>query len=904
MESINEKNTVTDEQTVVSRIIEAPDTFYLGACIDPKTRQVKKDEPIYYDSSNLTTHAVILGMTGSGKSGLAINILEEAAIDGIPQIVIDPKGDMTNMLLAFPELSAESLMPWLSPQTGVGGSSSLHEEAEKLARNWKEQLGSWGITESRLQAYRRSSRFSIFTPGIDAGLQISVLSSFEAPPDGWEGNEGKYRQKLSGIVRAILSLIGINAEPLESSEHVLLANIFEYNWSQGLGLTVEHLIHQVQNPPFKKLGVLDVDMVIPSKARQSLAQQINNIIAAPTFQDWLVGQPLDISSLLYTNEGYPRTSIFYLAHLNDTERQFFITLLLESVLAWMHTLTGAPKLRLPIYIDEMYGLFPPAPQNPPSKDPIMRLLKQARALGIGLIMATQNAKDIDYKGLSNAGTWFIGKLLTDHDRNRVLEGMGIETESGSQDNGSEKQTLGLNLIRKLLNDLNPREFIRYNVHDSEKVILMKSRHTMSYLRGPLNADQIRQLMVEQREQTEAPERARHWMETKSRVRQSESPKLRTFSGSHTMSGAAEGQAEPLTRIEAPPGFAPIKTSINNDIDQYYLPVDYTPGQAIYNWQQQQSVMADRGDNPGKLLYQPSLLSQVNVQYHLRAIDSSRQVWYAFIVPTLPEMAIIDWSGYIEAPFDTDTLSRQPFSDAYYGDIPSALRQKSALNELQKRMVDWVAKNLPIYTYHNPDIKLYCGLQEDPNDFLARLQAAAREQRDQEISVIVRRYDRQYDRLERQVQRKSSRLEAEKGEVEARKGEELVSGAETAWRLLKGSVYRTISRVAQLRRQSVQTDDNIVVLQEDLNQILADVDKTERQMEQDLEAVREKWRRIVQNVEELSILPYKKDITTLLFGIGWVPYWVVELNDDRLILPATSSGLVQQQGIVSLPGQPR
>jgi hypothetical protein len=842
-------------------------------------------------------------MTGSGKSGLAITILEEAALDGIPQIIIDPKGDMTNMLLAFPELSADALMPWLSAQIGAQGSADLHQQAEQIARDWKEGLNSWGISESRVQAYRRSAQFSVYTPGTDAGLQVSILSSFEAPPDGWAGNEGKYRQKLSGIVKALLSLIGIQAEPLESPEHVLLANIFEYNWSQDLDLTVEHLIHQVQNPPFQKLGVLDVDAVISSKARQSLAQQINNIIAAPTFQDWLEGQPLDISSLLYTSEGHPRTSIFYLAHLNDAERQFFITLLLESILAWMHTLTGAPRLRLPIYIDEMYGLFPPAPQNPPTKDPIMRLLKQARALGIGLIMATQNAKDIDYKGLSNAGTWFIGKLLTEPDRRRVLEGMGVETDSGDE-KSDDNQPLGFGLIRKLLSDLNTREFIRYNVHDSEKVVLMKSRHSMSYLRGPLNAEEIRRLMAPQREQMEMPEHSQHWAQTKSQVRQSSKPRPRTFSGSQTMSGAVEGQAPPLTRIEAPPGFAPVKPSINDGVEQYYLPVDYTPGQAIYNWHQQQGMQNDRGDKPGTLLYQPSLLGQVNALYQLRAVESSRQVWYAFIVSTLPDMAVIDWGEHRSEPFDTATLSMQPFGDAYYGDIPAAFQQKSAMNELQRRMVDWVAKNRAIYTYRNPTMKLSCGLKEDPNDFLARVQAIAREQRDEEIAKIVRKYDHQYDRLERLVQRKTSRLEAEKEEIEARKGEEVVSGAESAWRLLKGSVYRTISRVAQLRRQSMQTDEHIEVLAEDLNQLLEEVDKTEREMEQDLEGIRERWNKIAQNVEEIPILPYKKDITVGLFGIGWVPYWLVELNDSRFILPATSSDIAKQQNIASLPGQAR
>ncbi|HRE47090.1 MAG TPA: DUF87 domain-containing protein, partial [Aggregatilineales bacterium] len=469
--------------------IEAPTTFYLGKRYDQTTNKLL-DEVVYYDSRDLTTHAVVVGMTGSGKTGMCISLLEEAVLDNIPALIIDPKGDITNLLLTFPELRPQDFAPWVNESDAQRARMDVGEFAADVAKTWKDGLASWGIGSGRIAALKNAAQFSIYTPGSDAGLPVSILASLQAPRDGWEGNDEFHREQISGLVRALLGLVGKNVNPVKDKEHVLISNIFEHAWRNGRDLTLEDIIMQVQNPPFDRLGVFDVNTFFKEKDRFKLAQELNNIIASPSFQTWITGEPLDMRRLLYTAEGKARVSIFYLAHLNDAERAFIITLLTENVLAWMRTLSGTTSLRSIVYFDEVFGHIPPAPRNPPTKDPLLRLLKQGRAFGIGLILATQNPGDLDYKSLSNAGSWFIGKLQTENDKKRVLSGLEAVSTAGN--------TLNLQEMDKLLSNLSPRVFLLHNVHNGEGSLLVQSRWAMSYLRGPLTRQQIRTLMADQR----------------------------------------------------------------------------------------------------------------------------------------------------------------------------------------------------------------------------------------------------------------------------------------------------------------------------------------------------------------------------------------------------------------------
>jgi len=472
------------------RFKEAPTTFYLGRRFDAQTHK-PTDEPVYYDSRDLTTHAVVVGMTGSGKTGLCISLLEEAVLDNIPAIIIDPKGDITNLLLQFPQLRPEDFRPWVNVDDARREHMEPDEYAEKVAQQWREGLADAGIVPGRMQALTNAAQFSIYTPGSDAGLPVSILDSLQAPREGWGGYEEAHRERISGTVTALLALVGKNSNPVKDREHVLISNIFEQAWKEARDLTLEQIILEVQDPPFAKLGVFDIDTFFPKKERFKLAAALNQIVAAPSFQSWMQGEPLDVRHLLYTEEGRPRVSIFYIAHLNDAERTFMITLLLENMLSWMRTQSGTTSLRALFYMDEVYGHFPPYPYNPPTKGPLIRLLKQARAFGLGIVLATQNPVDLDYKGLSNAGTWFIGKLQTDNDKRRILGGLEAAMTSPTQ--------FDLHKLDNMLSGLDQRVFVVNNIHNPEGPQYMMTRWAMSYLRGPLTRQQVRVLMEPQRE---------------------------------------------------------------------------------------------------------------------------------------------------------------------------------------------------------------------------------------------------------------------------------------------------------------------------------------------------------------------------------------------------------------------
>ncbi|RPJ19246.1 MAG: ATP-binding protein [Chloroflexi bacterium] len=451
--------------------------FYLGRAYDP-IKQVVTEKEITYDPADLTTHAVVTGMTGSGKTGLCIILLEEAALKGIPAIIIDPKGDLTNLLLHFPDLAPQDFQPWIDAEVARRAGKSLDQVATDASISWRNGLKEWGIPQERILALKNAAQFAVFTPGSDAGIPVSVLSSLAAPEIPWKDNREVLREKITSTVTALLGLVGYtDIDPLRSREHILLANIFEAAWSQGRDVELTELILQTQTPPFEKLGAFPVETFFPAKDRMDLAMVLNNILAAPAFETWREGQSLNIGSMLYTEDGRPRHNIFYLAHLSDTERMFFVTLLLSAVETWMRTQSGATSLRALLYMDEMFGYLPPQ-RNPPSKQPLLRMLKQGRAFGLGLLLATQNPVDVDYKALSNAGTWFIGKLQTEQDKNRLLD--GLESAAGG---------ISRMVFDKLISSIGKRVFVLHNIH-AKQPELLQTRSTLNFLAGPITRNRI------------------------------------------------------------------------------------------------------------------------------------------------------------------------------------------------------------------------------------------------------------------------------------------------------------------------------------------------------------------------------------------------------------------------------
>src|SRR6476660_5358402 len=458
--------------------------FYLGR---PYDLPAKRANPgwLLYDSKDLVTHAVCVGMTGSGKTGLCLSLLEEAAIDNIPAIIIDPKGDLGNLMLTFPGLKGEDFQPWINEDDARKKGLSPADFAKSQAELWAKGLGGWQQDGARIQRFRDAAEVAIYTPGSNAGLPISILKSFAAPAADVREDGELFRERISTTVTGLLGLLGIEADPIQSREHILLSTIFDHIWRKEEDLDLATLIQAIQLPPISKIGVMDVDSFFPSKDRFALAMKLNNLLAAPGFQAWLEGAPLDIQQLLYTGSGKPRLAIFSISHLSDAERMFFVTLLLSQIVGWMRAQSGTTSLRALLYMDEIFGYFPPV-ANPPSKLPLLTLLKQARAFGLGVVLATQNPVDLDYKGLANTGTWFIGRLQTERDKARVLEGLeGIAAGTGQKFDRQE--------MEQVLAGLDKRVFLLNNVHDDSPE-LFETRWAMSYLRGPLTRVQIKALM--------------------------------------------------------------------------------------------------------------------------------------------------------------------------------------------------------------------------------------------------------------------------------------------------------------------------------------------------------------------------------------------------------------------------
>jgi len=575
--------------------------FYLGRPYDLAAKQAKPGW-LLYDSKDLVTHAVCVGMTGSGKTGLCLSLLEEAAIDNIPAIIIDPKGDLGNLLLTFPSLKGEDFQPWINEDDARKKGLSSADYAKAQAELWTKGLADWQQDGSRIQRLRDAADFAIYTPGSNAGLPVSILKSFDAPAADVLGDAELLRERIGTTVTGLLGLLGVEADPIQSRQHILLSTILDQVWKKEEALDLAALIQAIQSPPVSKIGVMDVDSFFPSKDRFALAMKLNNLLAAPGFQAWLEGEALDVQQLLYASTGKPRLAIFSIAHLNDAERMFFVTLLLSQMVGWMRAQSGTTSLRAILYMDEIFGYLPPV-ANPPSKLPLMTLLKQARAFGLGVVLATQNPVDLDYKGLANTGTWFIGRLQTERDKARVLEGLeGASASAGKKfDKGRMEQTLA---------GLGSRIFLMNNVHEDEPVVF-ESRWCLSYLRGPLTRTQIKTLMDPQR-------------------------------AAHTSMAPTSSAAKPEKSVKG--GARPM---LPPDVPQYFVPI--------------------RGTKPAgsELVYAPMLLgsSQIRFTDSKSAIDTMQDI---NVLATITEGAVaVDWDHAGTAELALSDLEQTPENGAQF-----------------------------------------------------------------------------------------------------------------------------------------------------------------------------------------------------------------------------------------------
>ncbi len=819
--------------------------FYLGQEYDLAAGS-RRNELVMYDARDLTTHAVVVGMTGSGKTGLCIDILEEAAIDHVPAIIIDPKGDITNLLLTFPDLRPEDFQPWINIDDARRKEMTPEEYAQFIAAMWRKGLATWGEGPSRIRMLKESAEFRIFTPGSDAGLPVSILSSLNAPSLDWNEHKEILREQIQGTVSALLGLVKLDADPLRSREHILLSNIFEYYWQRGDDLDMAKLIMAIQNPPVKKLGVFDVDTFYPQKERFQLAMDLNAIMAAPSFQSWLEGEPLQIDALLYNENGKPRHSIFYIAHLSDSERMFFVTLLLEQLVTWMRQQKGTTSLRALMYMDEVYGFFPPV-SEPPSKKPLLTLLKQARAYGLGLILTTQNPADLDYKGLTNAGTWFIGKLQAERDKERMLAGL----ESIADEQGAFNQRQ----LSKIISSLDSRVFLLHNVHEDEPVIF-QTRWAMSYLRGPLSREQIAKLMAPFKEKSPAGT-----LDVDNTDTQEPSPLVRQ------VSEASEREAVLLGYSQQPPTLPP-------DIPQVYLPVKMSAQRALAVLEKEEA----RRIKPGSmhLVYEPGLYLAGSVAYvdrrrHVNELEEVRKLLYANDLGK-----IVNWDYADDISIEFSELADEPArTSALFAEIPRELSTARKLKRLTKDFSDYLYQTKRLSLLWNPTLKMYSRPGESEREFRIRLAQAAKERRDREVDKLRKRYRSKFERLRTRLQREKMELEEDKAEYEARKQEEMVSGAETLLGML--GIFgrkKSISSAMTKRRMTAKAKMDVEESIEEIARLERALQALEEELRVEAEAIVAKWEETLDDIQPYFVKPRRVDVTIDLAALVWIPYWEI------------------------------
>jgi hypothetical protein len=836
--------------TITPTDYEKLGAFYLGRDYDPGTKQME-DSLVMYDSKDLVTHGVVLGMTGSGKTGLCLALLEEAAMDKVPAIVIDPKGDIANFLLTFPNLSPAEFEPWINEEDATKKGKTVPEYAAAQADLWKKGLGDWGQSPERIRTLRDTVDITVFTPGSNSGIPVSILASLGAPSAELIDDSELFAERIDSTAASILGLLGVTGDSISSREHILLSRIFDHAWRKGESLTLEHIIGYVQAPPFAKVGVIEVDEFFPEKKRSEFAMLINNLLAAPSFQTWLSGAPLDIKKMMHTPEGKPRVSIFSIAHLNDAERMFFVSLLLNQMVSWMRSQSGTTSLRALLYMDEIYGYLPPT-ANPPSKKPMMILLKQARAFGLGILVATQNPVDLDYKALSNIGTWWLGRLQTERDKNRVLDGLeGAASSQGSKFDRSE--------IDAMLSGLGNRVFLMNNVHEDHPCVF-QVRWCMTYLRGPLTRNQIKSLMDPKRSDwvTEAPAAT-----TKAAV--GKAKKAATAA-----TEPAEDEAAPATttsdgRPDLPPSLA-----------QYFFPINSPAA------------------TPQPIAYVPMLFSAADVAFADAGKGISEKKRFAYLNPV--EANAVAIPTQLEAALDVDpnSLSQAPAADvASWRDLPVFARKSSTYTTIKSMMIEQIYTKEVLTLLYSEVMDEYGKAGESEGDFRVRLQHRAREERDTQVDSLKVKYAARFQDLEADRSKAVATVEREKSQARAAKVSTAVNigqavlGALFGRKSVSGMVSRGASAVRGAGRAMDQSGDveraeaKILAIDEEALALKAEMDGH-------IQTIQAAFDMNQATFTKAEVKPMKKNIAVTATGLAWVPHYDIGGSLEPAWEPSTAS----------------
>ncbi|MGE5705410.1 MAG: ATP-binding protein [Nitrososphaerales archaeon] len=803
--------------------------FYIGKKYNLESRKREESSLVLYDSKDLLTHAVCLGMTGSGKTGLCTVLLEEAIIDGIPLIIIDPKGDIPNLLLNFPQLTGENFLPWINEEDARKKGFTLDEYAHRQAETWRNGLTEWGQQEERILRLRNAANFVIYTPGSNAGIPISILKSFAVPPKEIVQDSELFRETITNTVNSLLTLAGIQANPLEDREHILISTILDKLWKEGKDLDLAGLINAVQNPPMNKVGVLDIESFFPSNDRFNLVMSLNNLVASPSFSSWMEGADLDIEKMLYDKRGKPNVSIFSISHLNDNERMFFVTLLLNQILYWVRSQPGTSSLRTILYMDEIFGYLPPV-ANPPSKQPFITLLKQARAFGLGLLLATQNPVDLDYKGLSNIGTWFIGRLQTDRDKARLLDGLEGSSQNGNKEFERKK-------IEQIISSLENRVFLMSNAHE-DGLEIFQTRWALSYLRGPLTRDQIKKLMVQVKALPDFLTNG-----TKSDVKEIVSKNMINKDQISDNNIVNHDRKQP---------------TLHPEITQYFIPVSNVGTK----------------NKLSEFYYRPVILGAASLNFvnSKLGIDTIKDL--TVITPIVEDPISVDWGNSQEIDIDIKNLQQKPEGENFT-ELPSIASKPEKYDIWKKEFIDWLYRNQKLSLFKFKNSKEVSKLGESEGNFRNRIRTLMRENRDNTVEKLRQKYAPKIRNLQDKIQRAQYGVEIQQEQANQQKMHTAISFGST---LIGAFMGRKVSRyssdnasrvmrgIARTRKEKKDIE-RAIQTRESYEQQLIDV---ENEFKAEIAELDYKIKNNIEELETITIKVDKKDISVRLVSLTWIP----------------------------------
>jgi hypothetical protein len=820
-----------------AEVYEKLGLFYLGRSYDTATKALG-DDLILYDSRDLVTHAVCVGMTGSGKTGLCLSLLEEAAIDHVPAIAVDPKGDIANLLLTFPELRGEDFAPWVEEGEAKKSGVSVEEFAAKQAETWKKGLAEWGQDGARIQRLRESADFRIYTPGSSAGLPISILQSFSAPPAALREDLEALNERVASTVDSLLGLLKIDADPVQSREHILISNILAAEWKAERSLDIAGMIPAIQNPPFSRVGVMELESFFPSKERFALAMRLNNLLAAPGFESWLQGEPLVVDTLFHAPDGKPRISIISIAHLGDSERMFFVSLLLNQLLAWARSQAGTSSLRAIFYMDEIFGYFPPI-AAPPSKRPLLTLLKQARAYGLGVVLATQNPADLDYKGLSNAGTWFLGRLQAERDKMRVLE--GLEGAAAAQSAKFERQEMD-----SMLSGLGKRTFLLHNVHNNHPEVF-QVRWALSYLRGPLTRQQIKQLMDPLKAAAAPPASVAASQGIPQPAPEPASPPAQPASqAAGVASGPLGGERRPM---------------LDPDVPQFFVPLRRKPsaGQTI--------------------LYRPAIFGFGQIYFSDTKSGASTTETVGRLALLTAETPPFEWTLAARVDFGPNDLDAEPAEAARYDSLPASAAKTKSYTAWTKAFVDALYRGETLELMKSPTLNTWSNPSETERAFRVRLQQAAKEERDLQLDKLRARYAPKLAALAEKIRRAEAALSREEAQARTSGLNSLVKfgttvlGAVVGRRMISQTTINKAGTALRNATQTAKESSDVGRARKalaDLNQQAVDLDAEFRS---ESRALAQKIDPLQEELTSVVLKPKKTNITPQLVALAWTPFHV-------------------------------